>query len=373
MMADTAPAPSPYLAQALAYLERGWPVFPVCRPIREGRCVQHGECGNAGKRPLVRWEAYQTRLPTVNEVTAWWTRDRTANIGMATGALSGIVVLDCDGPEARKAALDQGVPSTPSVFTGKPGGVHYHLAHPGFAVQNFARKAGGLDFRGDGGYVLLPSSHHARGADYRWVDGTEGLALAVPPDWLLDLIHSPTAVTNGSTEHSPLDLDLVLAGIPAGQRDDTLWRYACRLRSENVPLAFAELFVRQAARACQPPFDEDSAADKVQRAYREYLPTLTLEVGAPLAPAPAPTPYLVKQIGESRSVAAAVPPALLQGLLWSGKVHWLYSAPGAGKTMLMLAAAMHVAAGQPFGERRVEPARCCLSRKTRPNRCSAST
>jgi hypothetical protein len=252
-MADASPAPSPYLAHALAYLERGWPVFPVCRAIREGRCVQHGECKHAGKVPLVRWEAYQTRLPTEAEVRQWWNTHRTANIGMATGALSGVVVLDADGSEARKEALSRGVPQTRAVWTGKPGGAHYHLAHPGFDVRNFARRLPGLDFRGDGGYVLLPPSHHASGADYRWVDGAEALDIATMPDWLLDLVHSPAGPDGVSSDHVPVDLERVLDGIPEGERDDTLYRFVCKLRGDNVPQVYATMLMRQAARLCRPP------------------------------------------------------------------------------------------------------------------------
>lgn len=356
VVADAQPSPSPYLADALAYLARGWPVFPVCRPIREGRCVQHGACPNAGKVPLVKWERYQTALPTVADVTGWWTRDRTANIGMATGALSGIVVLDCDSSEARQLAMEQGVPPTRAVWTGKPGGIHYHLAHPGFPVSNFARKRPGLDFRGDGGYVLLPPSHHARGADYRWVDSAES-CIATAPDWLLDLIHAPTNGNVPSADHEPLDLGLLLAGAPEGQRDDLLWRYACKLRGENVPLAFADLFVRQAARTCRPPFDEAVAAEKVARAYREYAAPLTLDVPAGWSPfsshvssqsAELVDTYPVQSLAELVAGHEDVAAELVEGILWAERITWAFAAPGAGKTLFLVAVGMHVAAGRPF-------------------------
>src|SRR5216684_9332654 len=126
-MEDTARAKDSLLDQALAYRARGWPVFPICRPVAAGRCEQHGRCPNAGKRPLVRWEPYQERVPTVQEVESWWHKWPTANIGMATGELAGIVVLDADGSDARKAALQRGgVDETPAVWTGKPGGAHFH-------------------------------------------------------------------------------------------------------------------------------------------------------------------------------------------------------------------------------------------------------
>lgn len=39
---------------------------------------------------------------------------------------------------------------------------------------------------------------------------------------------------------------------------------------------------------------------------------------------------------------------LVEGLLWEGRTHWVYSGPGAGKTLTWLAILLHVAAGRPF-------------------------
>lgn len=39
---------------------------------------------------------------------------------------------------------------------------------------------------------------------------------------------------------------------------------------------------------------------------------------------------------------------IVDGFIWEGRTHWIYSGPGAGKTLTMLAILMHVAAGKPF-------------------------
>ena len=64
---------------ALAALARGWSVIPV-RP--------------RDKRPIVAWQAYQEERPTVEQLERWWTRWPEANVGIVTGAISGLVVLD---------------------------------------------------------------------------------------------------------------------------------------------------------------------------------------------------------------------------------------------------------------------------------------
>ena len=66
---------------ALACLARGWSVIPVKA---------------FAKRPIVRWEAFQNRLPTREEVEGWFRRWPDANLGIVTGAISGLVVLDVD-------------------------------------------------------------------------------------------------------------------------------------------------------------------------------------------------------------------------------------------------------------------------------------
>lgn len=278
--------PEPKAAQSMLEYALGYwmdfkPVFPICTPTGPGRCIQHGACRSAGKTPLAPWLKYQTELPSADELDIWWNkRWPEANIGMATGHLSGVVVLDLDGTEARKEALRRGISPSPTIFTGKVGGTHIWLRDPGpgAELRNFARKLPGIDFRGEGGYVVLPPSRHESGRQYRWADGTVSLPLSDIPAWLLALFSGPGEAPDGTLGH--VNLDLILDGIPEGQRDDTIYRYACKLRGDDVPRDYAEMLVRQAARSCRPPFDESAAVEKVQRAYREFAPTPVLDVPA---------------------------------------------------------------------------------------------
>lgn len=362
MMAETATAPPALLDHALAYLARGWPIFPICRPHGEGRCEQHGRCANAGKRPLVRWEAYQSRIPAESEVRSWWRKWPRANIGMATGGTAGIVVLDADGSDARKEALQSGgLDTTPAVWTGKPGGAHYHLQHPGYPVRNFARRLPGLDFRGDGGYVLLPPSRHAQGADYRWVEGTAQLRPAEVPAWLHDLLRAGPSSSPSSSEsdHTPLDPAGLLAGIPEGARDDTLYRWACKLRNDDVPQGYAELLLRQAARLCRPPFDEAIAVEKIQRAYRAFTPTPRLDAwpgdtdddGDLFNDADAARePWQVYDAATFLARELPVAEWRVASFVRDQAIVWTFGAPGTIKTYIATDAALAIATGGLFLE-----------------------
>lgn len=53
------------------------------------------------KKPLIPWEEYQRRLATPEEIQAWWARWPDANVGIVTGVISGLVVIDLDSQEAK--------------------------------------------------------------------------------------------------------------------------------------------------------------------------------------------------------------------------------------------------------------------------------
>lgn len=344
-------AKRPMIEFALEYLQLGYSIFPVCSPAMGQHSHNGAACKNTGKRPLIRWETYQTRVPTIDEARQWWTRWPLANIGMPTGRLSGVVVLDADSGDAKKLAMEQGgVDRTPAVFTGKPGGIHFWLAHPGPEVSNFARKRPGLDFRGDGGYVLVPPSLHASGARYRWVQGTVGLTPAPVPEWLMTLLTGGDA-EDGERQSDPLDIDAILAGVAEGGRDDAMWRLACKLRNDGVDRRYADHMVRQAALACRPPFDVDVALEKVERAWKTYEPEPVFRVGTasqPVENAPAGGTYGIQQIGALIYMQSDEIPCLVDGVLWQDRTTWVFSDPNSGKTLFLLALLLHVAAGREF-------------------------
>jgi hypothetical protein len=164
------------LEAALAYLAQGWSVIPV-----------------NGKQPLVRWQSYQSERASEATVREWWARWPAADIGIVTGAVSGLVVLDLDhfDPEELLAHSGGSLPRTPIVQTAR--GYHVYFEHPGRAVRNRAGLLPGVDLRGDGGFVLAPPSLHASGHRYTWkVSPTEAPVVPIP-EWLHKLLAAPPA------------------------------------------------------------------------------------------------------------------------------------------------------------------------------------
>jgi predicted P-loop ATPase len=147
------------------------------------------------KTPALAWDAFKTgaRRSTVVELDQW--RAARNNLAVATGSVSGCIVLDCDSMTAWAEAMERGLPDTYTVKT--PRGWHIYFAHPGGQVGNRAKLGGvlGWDIRGDGGYVVAPGSHYTPTADELAKGKVAGsyevetdLPLAAAPQWLLDLL-----------------------------------------------------------------------------------------------------------------------------------------------------------------------------------------
>ncbi len=151
------------LDHALALWRRGLSVIPVPLP-RPG--VPPGAPGD-GKVPTIAWRQYQARLPTEDEIRAWFTTAQ--NLAVVTGTISGVVVVDADGPEALRWCTKR-LRYTPWQ-TKTARGFHLWYAHPGVRVANRARLETehgrlAIDVRADGGFVIAPGSLHTSGACY---------------------------------------------------------------------------------------------------------------------------------------------------------------------------------------------------------------
>lgn len=163
---------APNLSAALEYATRyQWRVFPAWWP-HDGRCACGTGCGkSAAKHPLTRSGVHDASTdPDV--IRTWWARWPLANVAIATGRASGLVVIDLDvrpGKDGRASLRSIGpMPLTATARTGS-GGLHLYYAHPGVDVPNSAGRVGpGIDVRGEGGYVLAPPSRHASGGTYSW-------------------------------------------------------------------------------------------------------------------------------------------------------------------------------------------------------------
>ena len=248
------------------------------------------------KRPLVKWQQYQSRLATEDEVAAWFQRRPDANIGIVTGAVSGLAVIDFDPGHDPWPAEGHELPADVVVRTPR-GGSHHYVKHvPG--VRNSASKvAKGVDVRAEGGYVLIPPSA-VGDRDYSFVTGglAEIAALrdgADPPTWLVEALVGDGDGGRRRTEDGQDGDPAPPAGarqpIRDGVRNDSLFRLACSWRRAGLDRDEIMILLRQrnaqqcvAADGQQPaPLDDDElekiaeSASKYEEAADEPPPTDT--------------------------------------------------------------------------------------------------
>ncbi len=158
-----------------APLRMGWSVIPLRQ---------------RDKRPAIAaWAEYQRQSPSRELVNIWAARG--FNVGIVTGRVSGLLVLDLDSQVALMDAERLGLPDTVAASTAK--GRHCYFQHPGGKVKNRAGLFPGADIRGDGGFVVGPGSIHPSGRPYEWIASPLDSPLAAPPRWLLDALAPPAA------------------------------------------------------------------------------------------------------------------------------------------------------------------------------------
>lgn len=256
-------------AAALWYAARKIPVLPLHGVDDAGRCSCDGapRC-KPGKHPRLS-NGHNGATTDPDQIRRWWRRWPNANIGIATGERSGLLVLDVDTDEdadgfASLAALEGEhgpLPQTLTVVTGG-GGRHVYLKYPtGCGIRISAGKVGrGLDVRGEGGYVVAPPSRTHKGP-YKVINTK---APAEPPAWLLEAARAPHSAPEGNThEDRPRVVSATLDGdpIPEGRRNDELTRIAGSLRARGLEREELEeeLLAVNAAR-CSPPLEAAEVA-----------------------------------------------------------------------------------------------------------------
>lgn len=205
------------LDNALHYLARGKSVIPIGRDPKTEQ----------NKRPLVAWQKYQKRLPTKEEVRSWFSGTGITGVGMITGAISGIVVLDV---EAGADLSGKELPPTVVAKTGG-GGWHYYFNLPkDRIIKNSVKKVGEkMDIRAEGGYVVTPPSLHHSGNHYEWVAGMAPgeIEIADMPQWLCERIFYTVPPKKILRE--------VIKGVPEGERNDSATALVGKLLAHIPP------------------------------------------------------------------------------------------------------------------------------------------
>jgi putative DNA primase/helicase len=228
--------------EAVEYRRRGWSPIPIKERSKEPN--------------LLELRPYLNRKATEEELDAW----RWSGVGIVTGPVSGVLVLDVDGPEGEAELQKHGHSVTPMVRTAS-GGLHLYFKHPEHHVRTGIRVAPGLDVKASGGYVVAPPSVGPNGRPYEWIVSPEETELADPPLWLMRLLERERAKGPAAP---------VGERIPSGERNDALTSLAGTMRRRGMGEAeiLAALQVTNDQR-CQPPLEAEEV-EKISASVARY-------------------------------------------------------------------------------------------------------
>lgn len=291
------------LAAALLRLDPRAPMEEAARQMARAG-VPVFPCASNGKAPLTS-RGFRDATTDVHQIRDWWAQTPHANIGAPTGAPSGAVVVDVDthphvdGYTAFARADQAGLVGGWEFLTRSPsGGMHaYFPATLGLEQRSWQAARAGIDFRGDGGYIIVPPSSRMIGTDrvpYRVETVNPGPSQTVDAQRLRDFLdprpepttrHNPTVQTRSSDASR---LASWVARREPGERNAGLFWAACRL-AENGMAAPDALDVLTAA-ASQAGLGDREISTTVRSAYRTVNAPArrAAPAGEPVSVPPAP-------------------------------------------------------------------------------------
>lgn len=253
------------LAEAAATLaQAGIPVFP---------CVQ------GAKQPLTA-HGFKSASTDAGQIHAWWDASPLANIGIPTGAISGIAVVDVDvhdtgsGFSAFGRAQRAGIVDTWDLLVRTPsGGLHAYFAPAKPAMRSWSLPAQHLDFRGDGGYIVAPPSRittpkgektydviASAQHESRPLDADSLRAFLEPPA----VVRPPASLMRDGVR--PDRLASWVANRPEGSRNQGLFWAACRMAETGQRYDVTLATLGDAARAAG--LSDREAQTTIRSAYR---------------------------------------------------------------------------------------------------------
>lgn len=242
---------------ALEYAQKyGWAVFPVSNKTKKP-LTPHG-CKDAKK--------------AAGPIKAWWKKWPDANIGIATGSMSELVVIDLDMDEEEgKDGIHELVlwerengdlPETAKVITGR-GGNHLYFHYKGDAVKNRTGILDGIDVRADGGYVIAPPSVHPNGTFYEWESPLEEIPVCELDDSVKRFLATGSHQKEQSQQFQLPDR------IGSGMRNTTLHKLACSMQSQGLSDdSILAAVAAENAERCDPPLEDEEVERIVQSALQ---------------------------------------------------------------------------------------------------------
>jgi Bifunctional DNA primase/polymerase, N-terminal len=189
-----------FMEYAHKYSTLGWAVFPLAQ---------------GQKVPMKGTDGFKSASAFEAQIAAWGTLHPCANIGIATGKASGIIVIDMD-PRSGSGATVVRLARQGKIFnetveaTSPREGRHLYYAYDtGVTISKANALGPGIDLKTDGGYVVAPPSiWRGNGKRYAWVRPPRGANLPPLPQWVIEALRpKPVHKSQAVTLPSPADAE----------------------------------------------------------------------------------------------------------------------------------------------------------------------
>jgi hypothetical protein len=241
------------------FLKHDFSIIPI-----KGKAYAQGETEiekeDDSKRSLVKWQEFQSRKATQDEIKKWWKKWPNANIGIVTGVINNLAVIDIDTDEGKEAILDY-IPEsilTPTVET--PKGQHLYFRCPDDELRGNVRKIQGCDLRANGNYAVAPPSFGFNGKQYKWIIDLKTSIAPIPDAYLKHIYNSIYSYKQNVTDSVTLFQD--------GRRDEDLFHVANQLAKAKTPENEIRQVIEILGRNCTPPFPEKEIDIKIESALK---------------------------------------------------------------------------------------------------------
>jgi len=173
------------------------------------------------KKPLVSWLEFQKRIASEEEIRAWYTKWPDMNLGIVTGEISNLTVLDCDSHDAVTAFRTLYKGQTVTVKT--PRGTHYYFQYAE-GTRNTVKVMGlDIDIRSSGGYVVAPPSKNGEGLAYSFIKGFKDVALDIVSSLVFNTGVDNTGKNMSTSVYNSLQTSTMFEH---GRRDESLFHVA---------------------------------------------------------------------------------------------------------------------------------------------------
>lgn len=244
---------------ALRYAAAGIAVFPLIEK---------------DKKPLTA-NGFKDATTDSEKIEEWWSVHPNANVGIATGDMSGGIVAidmdvdkekDKDGYHSFLKWCDENFLVLPDSWLSITGRGGYHLIYKSlFPVPSKIGWLEDVDIRANGGYIVAPPSIHPNGTKYEWEQDPDEYDLITTDDIDVEFImNSILADSRSNTE--PLK---VPEEIPEGHRDEMMFKLACKYQAMGMSDSEMEAALKVAnAERCKPPLTDKEIRQKLKQAQK---------------------------------------------------------------------------------------------------------